>query len=89
MDFFTATVFHFSIFRIKFSFTCYCVVIVVPLSLIVSDWMFLSFDCSTSDTSYFILYITCTKYYIYILNAKKPAPGKDIKIVEKNGNVKV
>ena len=24
-----------------------------------------------------------------ILNAKKPAPGKDIKIVEKNGNVKV
>ena len=25
----------------------------------------------------------------YILNAKKPAPGKDIKIVEKNGNVKV
>ena len=26
---------------------------------------------------------------IYILNAKKPAPGKDIKIVEKNGNVKV
>ena len=27
--------------------------------------------------------------YMYILNAKKPAPGKDIKIVEKNGNVKV
>ena len=24
-----------------------------------------------------------------ILNAQKPAPGKDIKIVEKNGNVKV
>ena len=26
---------------------------------------------------------------VSILNAKKPAPGKDIKIVEKNGNVKV
>ena len=25
----------------------------------------------------------------YILNAKKPAPGKDIKIFEKNGNVYV
>ena len=25
----------------------------------------------------------------YILNAKKPAPGKDIKKVEKNGNAKV
>ena len=25
----------------------------------------------------------------YILNAKKPAPGKDIKIYEKNGNVSV
>ena len=25
----------------------------------------------------------------YILNAKKPAPGKDIKIYEKNGNVKI
>ena len=28
-------------------------------------------------------------YLRHILNAKKPAPGKDIKIYEKNGNVKV
>ena len=26
---------------------------------------------------------------LYILNAKKPAPGKDIKIYEKKGTVKV
>ena len=27
--------------------------------------------------------------FTYILNAKKPAPGKYIKIYEKNGNVKI
>ena len=30
-----------------------------------------------------------TNSYLYILNAKKTAPGKQIKIYEKNGNFKV
>ena len=36
-----------------------------------------------------LTFISRINDYIYILNAKKPAPGKDIKIYEKNGNVKV
>ena len=36
------------------------------------------------------LLICAVNSYLYdILNAKNPAPGKDIKIFEKNGNVKV
>ena len=35
------------------------------------------------------LQITLNNSYFIILNAKKPAPGKDIKIYEKNGNFKV